>query len=313
MMNLVLLRNRPHLGAQITTIPVLAHFSQNYCHQEPLILSSKSNVAWIYNQLPWVKECIDSNSKIEELKALKSTHRLLNLRPSNRLSVVLYALFKKGRCFDFVKTAFLANLTSEKHNVLCEAEYRALGYLKVFIKDEQALLPALAAPFFTLMQASTLNLKKAELNILMMPGGGAGEIKKWGIDHFIAAGEAIANTLKRTCHIHILLGPDEKEEIHYVKKLGDSNHLSLHVNLPLKDIAKLVDNCDLTIANDCGPSHIAQCMQKPYIGLFREPNTEWFLTHPKSVKVLPQKGHDIKTITTKSVTECAVNLLKSQA
>ncbi|GAA0222672.1 hypothetical protein [Marinomonas primoryensis] len=124
-MNLVLLRNRHHLGAQITTFPVLAYFCQNHCHQEPLTLSPKSYVAWIYNQLPWVKECIDSNSKFEELKALKST------RP-----------------------------------------------------------------------------------------------------------------------------------------------LSLNVSLPY---------------------------------------TEWFLTHPKSVKVLPQKGHDIKTITTKSVTEYAVNLLKSQA
>ncbi|WP_424020175.1 glycosyltransferase family 9 protein [Marinomonas arenicola] len=24
-----------------------------------------------------------------------------------------------------------------------------------------------------------------------------------------------------------------------------------------------MSRCDLTIANDCGPSHIAQCMQRP--------------------------------------------------
>ena len=311
-MNLVLLRNRPHFGAQITSIPVLFFFFQNYGNHEPITLLSKSDVAWIYKQLPWIKECIHSKSKFKDLKKLKHCDNLLNLRPSDRLPIVLYKLIKGGKVFDFVKNDFLVNLTSEKHNVLCETEYRALAYLKIFIKEEYALSEALAAPFLALMQDSELSPEKTELNILMMPGGGAGEIKKWGIDNFLAAGKSIADELGKKCHIHILLGPDEKEEIQYIQELKNEN-LSLHVNIPLNDIAKLVDHCDLTIANDCGPSHIAQCMQKPYIGIFRELNTEWFLSHAKSVKVLPQKGHDIKTITTKSVTECAVNLLKSQA
>ena len=311
-MNLVLLRNRPHFGAQITSIPVLFFFFQNYGNQEPITLLSKSDVAWVYNQLPWVKECIHSKSKLANLKKFKDCDNLLNLRPSNRFPVILYKLIKGGSVFDFVKSDFLVNLTSEKHNILCGTEYRALGYLKIFIKEEHALLQALAAPFLTLMQDSELNLERAELNILMMPGGGAGEIKKWGINNFLITAKSIADTLGKKCHIHILLGPDEKEEIQHIQELKNEN-LSLHVNIPLIDIAKLVDHCDLTIANDCGPSHVAQCMQKPYIGLFREINTEWFLSHAKSVKVLPQKGHGIKTITTKSVTECAINLLKSQA
>ncbi|MGO2233288.1 lipopolysaccharide heptosyltransferase family protein [Marinomonas sp. UCMA 3892] len=310
-MNLVLLRNRPHFGAQITSIPVLFFFFQNYGNQD-LTLLSKSNVGWIYNQLPWVKECIQSKSRLEDLKKLKHCDNLLNLRPSNRLPVILYKFIKGGRVFDFVKNDFLISLTSEKHNVLCDTEYRALAYLKIFIRDERALLNALAAPFLALIQDSNLNLDRAELNILIMPGGGAGEGKKWGIENFISAVQSIANTLEKNCHLHILLGPDEKREIQYMQELNIKNS-SLHVNIPLNDIAKLVDHCDLTIANDCGPSHIAQCMQKPYIGLFREPNTEWFLSHAKSVKVLPQKGNDIKTITIKSVTEYAVNLLKSQA
>ncbi|NLQ16501.1 glycosyltransferase family 9 protein [Marinomonas sp. M1K-6] len=311
-MNLVLLRNRPHFGAQITSIPVLYFFFQNYSNQTPITLLSKSNVAWIYNQLPWVKECIHSENKFDDFKKIKHCDNLLNLRPSNRFPIILYKLIKGGKVFDFVKNDFLINLTSEKHNVLCDTEYRALAYLKIFIKDEEVLLPALAAPFLALMHDSELTLSKAELNILMMPGGGAGEIKKWGINNFLIVGKLIADELGKTCHIHVLLGPDEEKEIQYTQELNSEN-VSLHVNTPLHDIAKLVDHCDLTIANDCGPSHIAQCMQKPYIGLFREPNTEWFHSHAKSVKVLPAKGQDIKTITTRSVTEFAVNLLKSQA
>ncbi|MFT2110220.1 glycosyltransferase family 9 protein [Marinomonas sp. 2405UD68-3] len=107
------------------------------------------------------------------------------------------------------------------------------------------------------------------------------------------------------------MGLDE-EEIQYIQNLGAINNLSLHINMTLHDISKLVNYCDLTIANDCGPSYITQCMQKPYTGFFREPNVEWFPKHSKSVKVLPFKGHSIKTITTDNVTEFAVNLSKGQ-
>ena len=312
-MNLVLLRNRPHFGAQITSLPVLYFFFLHHGKQEPLTLLSKSNVSWVYQQLPWIEECIHSNSKIEEIKKLCSCDNLLNLRPSNRLPVMLHKILGKGKLFDLVKNDSLARLTSNTHNVLCTSEYRASAYLKIFIKDEQALLEHLSAPFLSLIKDSKLETKKAELNILIMPGGGAGEIKKWGIENFVSSSKSIAQSLNKSCHINVLLGPDEKDEIVFMEKLIRSdNRFSLYINIPIKDIAKLVDECDLTIANDCGPSHIAQCMQKPYIGLFREPNTEWFLYHPKSIKILPQEGQGIKTIQPQAVIDRAVTLLKSK-
>lgn len=310
-MNLALLRNRPHFGAQITSIPVLFYFFNNYGNQEPITLLAKNDVAWIYNQLPWIEECIHSKNKFEELKKLRHYDNLLNLRPSDRLPIIFYKLTKNGRAFELVKNDFLTNLLSEQHNILCKKEYRALGYLKIFIKEEHALLEALAAPFIALAEGSKLHLEKEEFSVLIMPGGGAGEIKKWGIEKFLIAVESITNAIGKKYHLHILLGPDENKEIQYVKELNSEN-LSLHVNICLHDIAKLVNHCDLTIANDCGPSHVAQCLQKPFVGIFREPNTEWFLSHKKSVKITPKKGHDIKSITTETVTEYAVNLLKSQ-
>lgn len=312
-MNLVLLRNRPHFGAQITTIPALTFYSHNYCDDEPITLLSKNNVAWIYDQLPWVKECIQSKHQLEELRRLSGSQSLLNLRPSNRFPVILYKLIKGGQVFDLVNNGFLADLTANQYNILSEEEYRALAYLKVFIKDEVCLYNALSAPFFELANSSEFTVENAELNILMMPGGGAGEIKKWGLKNFLATGKAIAESLGKACHIHVLLGPDESEEISLMEELiTGSNHLFLHTNIPIKDIAKLVDCCDITIANDCGPSHIAQCMQKPYIGIYRELNPEWFLTHTNSIKVLPEYGLGIKTIDINRVTELAINLLKNQ-
>lgn len=312
-MNVVLLRNRPHFGAQITTIPVLHFFSEHYCQKKPLVLLSKNNVSWIYSQLPWVQECIHSKHRMDDLKQLNKCDNLLNLRPNNRFLMIMYKALKGGQVFDLVANDFLIELTATQYNKMCDDEYRALNYLKIFIKEESALLPALAAPFQVLAQSSSLQVATTQLNLLLMPGGGAGEIKKWGIDNFIAAGNAIATQLNKTCHLHVLLGPDETEEINIMKALmAESNNLSLHTNIPIKDIAQLASRCNLTIANDCGPSHIAQCLQKPYIGIYREPNPEWFLNHALSRKVIPQTGQDIKTIDIESVTEHAVHLLESQ-
>ncbi|WP_175365269.1 glycosyltransferase family 9 protein [Marinomonas spartinae] len=227
--------------------------------------------------------------------------------------MIMYKALKGGQVYDLVANDFLIELTATQYNKMRDDEYRALNYLKIFIKEESALLTALATPFQILAQSSSLQVEKTQLNLLLMPGGGAGEIKKWGIHNFIAAGNAVATQLNKTCHLHILLGPDETDEINIMTALmAESDNLSLHTNIPIKDIAQLASLCDLTIANDCGPSHIAQCLQKPYIGIYRELNPEWFLSHALSRKVVPQTGQDIKTINIESVTEHAIHLLENQ-
>ncbi|REG87005.1 glycosyltransferase family 9 protein [Marinomonas pollencensis] len=310
MTNIVLLRNRPHFGAQITAIPALRFFSQHCCNEEPLTLLSRHNVGWIFKQLPWVKDCHHSESYLAELKALNTSNNLLNLRPSNRFPVLLYKTIKNGQIFDFVNSDF-AGLSSHQYGILDDEEYRALNYLKIFTKDEKELSKALAAPFFELAKTSDLSIDIDSINILVMPGSGGGEHKKWGLLNFLQTGKNIAQSFAKPCNLHVLLGPDEKQEIEHMNRLVNTDErLFVHTALPLKEITKLVSLCDLTIANDCGPSHIAQCMQKPYIGLFREPNPEWFLAHSKSIKVTPNNNQDVKTISVELITKHATHLLK---
>ncbi|MEL0621887.1 glycosyltransferase family 9 protein [Marinomonas arenicola] len=310
MTNIVLLRNRPHFGSQITTLPALRLFSQRYCGDAPLILLSRHEVSWVFQQFPWIESTIHSTNYLAELKALSNGSNLLNLRPSNRFPVLLYKTIKNGQIFDLVNSE-AAGLPAHQYSILNEEEYRALNYLKIFTQDKAELSEALALPFYELAESSSLTINKQVINVLVMPGSGGGEHKKWGLLNYLKLSKTIAEKSGGKCHFHVLLGPDETEEIQLMNNLlATSEDLFLHAALPIKDICKLVSLCDLTIANDCGPSHIAQCMQRPYIGLFREANPEWFLTHPKSIKVTPHKNQDIKTISIERVTEHAINLLK---
>ncbi|MGO3345104.1 MAG: glycosyltransferase family 9 protein [Marinomonas sp.] len=310
MTNIVLLRNRPHFGAQITTIPTLRFFKQHCNDESTLTLLSRYKVEWIFKQLPWVDKYVYSESYFSELKELNNAGNLLNLRPSNRLPVLLYKTIKNGQIFDLVKYYF-EGFTSHQYSIMNDQEYRAVNYLKIFIQDDIELANALALPFYELANTSILSINSAPIKILMMPGGGGGEFKKWGLLNFIKAGQKASKLLGKACHLHILIGPDETEELHIMNtQFTNVENIFLHTSLPIKDISKLVSLCDITIANDCGPSHIAQCMQKPYIGLFKKTNPEWFLSRVKSIEVTPNDNQDIKTIQVELVTEHIIHLLK---
>jgi ADP-heptose:LPS heptosyltransferase len=66
----------------------------------------------------------------------------------------------------------------------------------------------------------------------------------------------------------------------------------------LAEIAKAVMGAKLVVANDCGPSHLAQFAGVPYVGVFHESNREWFWARKTSADVLPQDGtNEIKNVT----------------
>ena len=84
-------------------------------------------------------------------------------------------------------------------------------------------------------------------------------------------------------------------------------------------IAKAITACKVTIANDCGPSHIAQMMSIPYIGIFSnhdgnadERIAEWFYGRERAEAVTSEPLKDMKSIPIEQI-ERAVSQLLSNA
>ena len=107
------------------------------------------------------------------------------------------------------------------------------------------------------------------------------------------------------------MGPDETEQHRWLQSLERSDFVYL-MTRPIAEIAKAVMNAKLVVANDCGPSHLAQFAGVPYVGVFHESNREWFWTREISADVLPQDGtSDIKNITPEQVLAASRRVLSA--
>lgn len=138
-----------------------------------------------------------------------------------------------------------------------------------------------------------------------------GAFKRWGIANYTALAQRLQHHLGPYTTFTCILGPAETDELAQLQQLNLPN-FRLLVSRPLADIADLCVNAKLIVANDCGPSHIAQNTGTPYVGLFNEPNPEWFWQRPNTRAVTPPLGTiDIQSVSIERVEAACCNALKN--
>jgi ADP-heptose:LPS heptosyltransferase len=149
----------------------------------------------------------------------------------------------------------------------------------------------------------------ARSEVVLMPGGGAGDYKRWPIEHYVALADLLKATLMPEARFCFVLGPDEAKQYRWLQSLARSDFVYL-MTQPVAAIAKAVLNAQLVVANDCGPSHLAQFARVPYVGIFHESNREWFWARDNSLDVVPVDGTtDIKHVTPAQVLAAAQSVL----
>lgn len=143
----------------------------------------------------------------------------------------------------------------------------------------------------------------------LFPGGGAGEFKRWSIERFLAVAALLQARWESATFVFIL-GSQEAE---YVGTIGSSvvgSRSEILMNASLSDYARAIATSTATVGNDCGPSHIAQMMGVPYVGIFSDHDggvqariDEWFHDHPSSQVITSQAGCGINSIEPERVFE----------
>lgn len=307
-MTTVFLRNRPHFGAQITCLPFLYSVKQIH-NDQPLNVVAKYPLNWFYDQFEWIDYFHQSNQLLKDFKLIQTGKPFFNLRPKSATQDMLaWSKNATPRWGIKNKSLFLNKCTPYD-----SYQYRALSYLNILEVTQDVREQMLKAPFENAYQSASITLPKISntLQILIMPGGGAGEFKKWGLENFFHSCVEIQKVCGQKMIVHTLLGPDEGEELTLFHTLKTSFpfEAQLHLKPSIADIAKLVSLSDITIANDCGPSHIAQCMQNGFIGIFDKIKDEWFFANPLAKRVTPHNGDNIKTIPTSEITQRALEVL----
>ncbi|MEI8399861.1 MAG: glycosyltransferase family 9 protein [Alcaligenaceae bacterium] len=305
---IVFIRSMQFLGTQIVSYPLLYQIKR-FWPACKLRVVAQDAVGQHYLNLPWVDEFTQADTLPEVYRAMDGSADLvialhfasekygiaaLLKRPTYRLG------FKNGRVTDFVWTH------SHRKDF---SEYMGLANLRVLaaFKDFD---PAQAAR--QCVQAlAIVQVDTSAPEIVLMPGGGAGDYKRWPIEQYVALADLLKSTVMPQARFCFVMGPDETEQHRWLQNLERSDFVYL-MTRPIAEIAKAVMNAKLVVANDCGPSHLAQFAGVPYVGVFHESNREWFWTREISADVLPQDGtSDIKNITPEQVLAASRRVLSA--
>lgn len=129
--------------------------------------------------------------------------------------------------------------------------------------------------------------------ITFMPGGGAGEFKKWGVLRFVQLADALAQLAPT--RFNFVLGPAELQEERLLRQMRRPD-FNVMANASLPQLAAVVVSSDLVVANDCGPSHLAQCAGVPFVGLFDEAKPEWFWQRLAAQCLVPPAGAGLQSL-----------------
>ena len=295
------------LGTQIVSYPLLYQIKQfwPHCH---LRVVAQDAVSKHYLILPWVDAFTQADTLTEVYRAMDGDADLVIAlhfasdkygiaamlkRPRYRLG------FKNRRVTDVVWTHAYRKDFSQYMGL---ANLRLLAVFKDFD-------PAQAAR--KCVQALAAGGETSAAEVVLMPGGGAGDFKRWPIQHYVTLADLLKPALPLQSTFCFVLGPDEAEQYRWLQSLERTDFVYL-MTRPLNDIATAVLSAKVVVANDCGPSHLAQFSGVPYVGVFHQSNREWFWTRDTSLDVLPSDGTtEIKNVTPAQVFEACQRLLSN--
>lgn len=246
------LQNKPYLGNQIALVPLFEALRQAD-PQRGIIVCAHHRSAEALVALGFVDVLLPGPGRpfsfINMLLALRRyrIEQTFMLRRHSIKTGLLARLVTRGEVVGF--SARTTNLFLNRRSAFDIGVYAADNALSLIGRQ----LPV----------ASEAGPKPMDGYFLIIPGGSLPQ-KKYPIGRYIDLAEALA----ATAPVHFLLGSDMTDEIGALDPYAD--RFVLHINRPLVEVAEIVDQSAVVIANDCGPAHFAHIRNTPRVLLFAD-------------------------------------------
>lgn len=310
----VFIRSMKFLGTQIVSYPLLYQIKQFWpdCH---LRVVAQDDVGKHYLPLPWVDEFVRADSLSEVYANMHRTDDLLIVLHFASDKYGVAALLKRPRVRLGFKNHRMTDFVWTHSHPKDFSEYMGLGNLNI-LAAYRAFDPAQAASNAVRALAAQARADVPVADIVLMPGGGAGDWKRWPIQKYVELADALTAKLApampegRSPKCCFVLGPDESKECAWLQSLNRDGFIFL-MTQPIFEISRAVVQSRLIVANDCGPCHLAQFSGVPYVGVFHEPNKEWFWTRDISADVIPADGtNEISHVAVGDVLQACLKVLK---
>lgn len=303
----VYIRSRNKFGDQIVSFAALYQLKQ-WWPDAQLRIAAQHDVASYYRLLPWVDDFIRYGSFLQMLRSLpRKTDMAVCLHHSSERYGLVTLLrqatvrlgFSNDRVFDFAWTHSWRKNVNEYiglANLYLLNAYRPVDPESTFRRCFERI--AALAPE-----------ARAQAHVVLIPGGGDGNFKRWGIRNFVALVDLLKARLGPHTRFAFVLGPAESAERTALQALNRPD-FELVSGCSFPELTALMLRARLVVANDCGPSHIGQGVCVPYVGVFNDANPEWFWDRPYSRHVCPSDGSsDIQKVDPHKVAQACFEVM----
>ncbi|MGF1903809.1 glycosyltransferase family 9 protein [Aliivibrio salmonicida] len=314
----VFVPSRPHFGNILTQLPFFCALKAEYPN-------AKIEV-WSKFEQSKVLHAVDTVTSIINYKKF-SFFRLVNELKSHKYDAVYNLYSGSDKVHIAIGLSKIKETFGHSNNILHKYCYQK--HLKVqkgfqyIANSHLTLLNTVRDKHYTPNIIKSLvdtNTSKESMGLTLLPGGGAGDYKRWALKHYLATAEEIATHYPKLSVINWVLGPDEK---HYEESIPSNIAnipTKIHHSPTVSSLIELALSSKLSIANDCGPTHIFQMLTVPLITLWgwksREASpyntmSEWFYSYENSWAITPnEEDKCINSISVDKVCSLALAQLK---
>jgi len=307
----VYVRSQPRLGDQIVALPTLYQLKTWWASRRIRVVA-RDDLAGFYRDVPWVDEFVRATTFGDYLRSLrKNTPVCVSLHHSSERFGLINLLRRPALRFGFrnERVSDLVWTHCHRKNI---AEYIGLANLRLLASYRGFDAELAARRCFQALARPHLHEAPAA-DVVLIPGGGSGAFKRWSLLNYLRLAERLKLLLGQDTRFLFVLGAQETAERDKLETLRRPE-FSIAYCRSVPELSAIMLRARLVVANDCGPSHVAQGACVPYVGVFNESNPEWFWDRPYSAAVVPRHPRDgINSITPDDVLAACRKVLEHHA
>lgn len=274
----IFMQNRNFFGAQIVHFPLISKLKKKYPDSR-IILFSKYNIANILGSFKEVDEVVVETSRLETIKKYLSLKAdiTISLRKQSFFTYFLMSFLNFKTTIGYRTLIMKFFLT---RTVMYDVKiYRANNYLRLLGFKEECL-----------------KVSKKRKSFVLIPGAGK-DFKMWSVKNYIDLAKKLGD-LYPNYSVDFIIGEKEKAMMEFIP-----SHFNIHFNVSIHSLFDSIQKSSFVVANDCGPSHIAQIADTKNIILFSDEKgtaksvvTEWFNDKKNGYYLFGDEHQSINTI-----------------
>ena len=259
----VFVENRPFFGALLVHVPLL-HALRGRQPDARLVLYAPFPQARMLVEAGAADEAVVYAGRFAQvLGALRRSRpdEVLVLRPASRWLDLAVAAARVPVSAGYA--SWLGRMLYTRAVPHDTGIYRPRKYLTLVMGRTEAMRAPLDAWFRPLAPTASLDTSAWARTLAVLPGGGAGDFKRWGVERFLALCERLAaeDALLRFGWV---LGPQEADWRERIGASPVAGRSEILFDRPLADLAAAAFAARAAVGNDCGPGHVFQMCGCPF-------------------------------------------------